>query len=370
MNILYVITSTDTGGAEKALLSLVRDLSPLHTIRVISLKPLGVLAKKMEEAGAQKVFSLNMTGIGAGIITGIADEINSFQPDIVHAMLFRAIQFSRCACAGKSCKLITTLHFDLSKKFFVLRWLDRFLKVIDKTTVAESVTTEKFLIQHQKYPSEKVRYIANSPQKDLFFPSEKLRKEMRTQYGYAPKNSVFVCVARLAAVKQPLMLLSAFCKVFQNNKDIRLVWVGDGKERAKAEQFIHAHKLEKAVLLAGEQENINEWLNMADVFVLASKEELLPIALLEAVQVGKPCLVTNVGDMPLWVEQSKTGCVFPPYSETLLCCFIAALAEDSKSRAAMAGNMQLKAAQIANTSQQYQQLYQQIGGSFHVKTLQ
>jgi len=360
MKILYVITSTDTGGAEQALLSLIRDLSPLHTIKVISLKPFGALAKRMEEAGAKEVISLNMTDIGLGIITGISDEIKDFQPDIVHAMLFRAIQFSRCACAGKPCKLITTLHFDLSKKFFVLRWLDRFLKVIDKATVAESVTTKNFLIRHQKYPAKKVHYIANSPRKNTFFPDDTLRKEMRAKYGYTPKNVLFICVARLATVKQPLMVLNAFSKVFQNANNIRLVWVGEGPERKRAEDFIKRHNLENAVFLAGEQENINAWLNMADIFVLASKEELLPIALLEAVQAGKPCLVTRVGDMPLWVEQSQTGCVFPPGYETLLCCFMAALAEKADTRRSMGKKMLKTASRIIDTSQQYQQLYQQI----------
>jgi len=360
MKILYVITSTDVGGAEQALLSLVRDLSPLHTIKVISLKPFGALAKKMEEAGAEEVISLNMTGMGVGIITAISNEIRDFQPDIVHAMLFRAIQFCRCACAGKPCKLITTLHFDLSKKIFFLRWLDRFLKVIDKVTVAESMTTKDFLIQSQKYPSDKVHYIANSPQKDAFFPDVILRKKMRAKYGYLPKNVVFICVARLAEVKQPMMVLNAFYKVFKNDENIRLVWVGDGEEHNRAAAFIEKNKLKKVILLAGEQENINAWLNMADVFVLASKEELLPIALLEAVQVGKPCLVTRVGDMPLWVEQSNTGCVFPPGYETLLCCFMAALAEKAETRRSMSKKMLKTAERITDTSQQYQQLYQQI----------
>ena len=133
--------------------------------------------------------------------------------------------------------------------------------------------------------------------------------------------------------------------------------------------FIQKNHLEKVVLLAGEQDNINDWLNMSDVFILVSKEESLPLSLLEAVQVGKPCLVSRVGDMPLWIEQGKNGFVCPSGWETLISCFIAELAEKPDLRRKMAKNMTKTASRIKDSSEQYQYFYQQImEGSFHVKT--
>ena len=100
MKILYVITSTDVGGAEKLLVELVKTVSPLHTVRVVSLKHAGSLADELKSVGAS-VVSLEMTGAGLGCVSKLAEEVKTFQPDIVHAMLFRAIEFARLAFAWR-----------------------------------------------------------------------------------------------------------------------------------------------------------------------------------------------------------------------------------------------------------------------------
>ena len=147
MKILYVITSTETGGAETALAGLVRSVSQ-HTVKVVSLKPVGSIGLQLAQEGVD-VVSLQMKGAGLGTVSQLSQIIQQFEPDIVHAILFRAIEFSRLACAGKKCKLITTPHFDLSQKPLWMRWLDRTLKGIDSVSTAESVSTYNYLITHQ-----------------------------------------------------------------------------------------------------------------------------------------------------------------------------------------------------------------------------
>ena len=369
MKILYVITSTDVGGAEKALLSLVKAAAKEHEVKVISLKPFGPIAKQLEMAGAKEVISCNMTGYTQRVVSVLSAEIAAFQPDIVHAMLFRAIEFARMACAGKTCKLITTPHFDLSKKNFLLRTLDKLLKSVDFCSVAESSSTYNYLTTVQKYIKEKVVLIPNSPDPLAFFADTEKRNLMRQKYGYTDQETVFISVARLAPVKDPLTVLKAFYQVYLRNNTIRLVYVGEGIERGDLTEFITTYGLEKVVLLAGEQENINDWLNMADVFVLYSKEESLPLSLLEAVQVGKPCIVSRIGDMPLWVEQGKSGYVGNAGNETLLSCFMAEMADNPALRVEMAKNTLKMAAKIKDSALAYLILYKQIQeGSFHVKT--
>ena len=371
MKILYVITSTDVGGAEKSLLELVRQVSKQHTVKVISLKPFGPLAAEMEKAGAAEVISLNMAYGGIGVVSALSAEINAFKPDIVHAMLYRAIQFARCACAAKPVKLVTTPHFDLSKKNFLLRWTDRFLKVVDKVSTAESKGTYSYLINQQKYNKNKVLYIGNAPEKGQFFPSQDIRLQMRKEYNFSPKNTIFISVARLEPVKNIAGLVRAFAQVYDKHPHIRLVLVGGGSQEKSLKALTRKLKLESIILFAGPQKNINDWLNMADVFVLNSIEESLPISLLEALQVGKPCLVSQTGDMPLWVEQGKNGYSYVPQSKTLLCCFLDEFATKKAASIEKMGAKSLQiAAKIKDTSQQYQQLYKQLTEeSFHVKTL-
>ncbi|MBO5911172.1 MAG: glycosyltransferase [Elusimicrobiaceae bacterium] len=359
MKLLYVITSTDVGGAETALVRLVQSLSPRHTVRVVSLKKCGPLAADLKALGAS-VTSLNMTGSGLGCVSKLKKEIETFKPDVVHAMLFRAIEFARLACAGRNVKLVTTPHFDLSQKPRWMRWLDRTLKSLDSVSIAESVSTFNYLRDIQHYPPQKTALITNSVKKSLFFKDNYIRTQMRTKNGFSDKDIIFISVARLAPVKNPVNLLQAFAQIVSGCPNAKLVFVGDGELRNDLENLIKVNFLEKKVLLAGEQKNINDWLNMADVFVLVSKEESLPLSLLEAQQVGLPCIVSKVGDMPKRVIHGKNGFVCNPIDEMLLSCLFTELYENKQLRARMGAESLAQTGGKKDSAAQYEQLYKQL----------
>ena len=361
MKILYVITSTDVGGAEKFLTELIKETAKKHTVGVISLNKKGVLASKMLENGACNVWSFDMIRpYKRGVVRDISRIIESFGPDIVHAFLYRAIQFCRLACAGKKCKLVCSPHFDMAKRPFFLRYADKILSRIDLLCVAESLATAHYLVEKQGYPKEKVYFLPNGADKNKFFPSPLLRKEMREKYGLSDTEIVFINVARLAAVKDQNTLLKSFLRVYRQNASLRLVLVGDGEKRPEIEAFIAENGLEKAVLLLGEQEDVNAFLNMADIFVLSSVEESLPMSLLEAISTGLPCVVSDVGDMKMWVSHGQNGFVFKKKDEVLLSCLLAEIAENKTLRAQMKQKTLKKAEEIINPFEQYQQIYEQV----------
>lgn len=358
---MYVITSTDVGGAEKFLTELIRETAKKHTVAVVSLKKEGVLAQQMAENGAQKVWSCGMTHpYKRGIVRELSRIINDFQPDIVHAFLYRAMQFCRLACAGKKYKLICSPHFDMSKRSFLQRGADKFLHHIDTLCVAESMTTAQYLTEKQHYPKEKVYFLPNGADKTKFSPSPLLRQEMRAKYGFSEEETVFISVARLAAVKDPLTLLEGFEKVSKQQPSARLVLVGEGDKRTEIETFIAEKGLGQTVLLTGEQAKINDFLNMADVFVLSSVEESLPLSLLEALCVGLPCIVSDAGDMKMWVFHGENGFVFKKKDVVLLSCFLSELVENKKLRTQMKQKSLKKAKEIINPFAQYQQVYEQV----------
>ena len=372
MKILYVITSTETGGAEKALLKLATAVAQKgHEVQVVCLKPLGAVAQSLQKANISVKSIYTRPNLPGRTVQKIRMEINRFKPDLVHAMLFRAIEYTRMACANISVPLMTTPHFDISKKTYLFRLADRALKGRDTLTVAESFSTADYLVRRQHYRKDNVFLLPNSADKTQFFKDEKLRLAMREKQSFHVKTLVFLCVARLAPVKNPVLLLQAFRNVLRTFPEARLVYVGEGAERAKLESFIEQSRMQNSVLLAGEQDNINDWLNMADVFVLPSREESLPLALLEALRVGLPCIVSGVGDMPRWVEHGKNGYVFPPGDITLLSCFMNELAGNVLLRQQMSRASLEKSGCLVDTEKQYEQLYEQvILKSFHVKTNQ
>ncbi|MCQ2410326.1 MAG: glycosyltransferase family 4 protein [Elusimicrobiaceae bacterium] len=367
MRILYVISSTETGGAEKALLSLATAMAREHAVQVISLKPLGSIATALKQAGV-KVKSAEGKTPGQQI-KFLQKEIKSFVPDLVHAMLFRAIEYTRMACAGKQVKLITTPHFDFSERPFLYRLADRALKECDTVTVAESCATAEYLLRRQKYRKDKIFLLPNGVDRTQFYKDENTRLAMRKKYGFHVKTVVFVCVARLVEIKNPLILVQAFRNVWMRNPDAKLVFVGEGDMRPKLEDYIRQSGMQNAVVLAGEQKEVRPFLNMADVFVLPSLEESLPLALLEALCAGLACIVSPVGDMPRWVQHGENGFVVPAKDITLLSCVMSELSSDETRRLEMGKKSLQKSDEITDNFQQYHQLYQQvITNNFHVKT--
>ena len=366
MNILYVSTSTETGGAETALRRLVCAAQKAgHTVKIISLKPLGPVGQDLLRQGFD-VLSLDLSAKfspleNAGALARLIKEIETFSPHIVHAFLYRGILFCRLAKRRVSFKLVTTPHFDLSQKNYLLRLLDRALNQEDDLSCAESRSTADFLKNKQKYPQEKLRLICNGVDLNHFCPSDDIRHTLRSKYGWLDENVVFICVARLSAEKNHKMLLEAFSSVCKRNPQVRLVLVGDGPEKQTLQELIRQKNIEQAVLLTGEVADVAPLLAAADVFVLPSSIESLPMALLEACSCGLPAIVSKAGDMPLVVHHGENGFVCNTKDSMLLSVLMAELTENKDLRLKM-GKASRKRMQTyyPEPEQKYLEIYKEL----------
>jgi glycosyltransferase involved in cell wall biosynthesis len=109
----------------------------------------------------------------------------------------------------------------------------------------------------------------------------------------------FVFVGRLAPVKDVPGLIAAFLAVQSRQvPDSRLVVVGDGEDRGACQNVISSHELGYRVALVGAQVDPRPYLAAADVFILNSRSEGTPRALLEAMAMGVPGLCPAVGGIP------------------------------------------------------------------------
>lgn len=123
-----------------------------------------------------------------------------------------------------------------------------------------------------------------------------LTKESALQKLHLPHNTKIVgCIARLCTDKGQDILVDAFAQAFPNDEKILLVLIGDGEDQPKLIQQISMLNMEKRILLTGNLPNAAQYLPAFDVFVLPSRTESFPNALLEAMQLNLPCVATNVG---------------------------------------------------------------------------
>ena len=366
MKILYVSSSTETGGAETALRALALYAQKQgHTVKVISLKPLGAVGADMRQAGLD-VISLHLVGKirpleTAGVLVRLMQEIESFGPDIVHAMLYRAIQLCRLAKRRLPFTLLTTPHYDLSRKNFFLRLIDRALKEEDNISAAESQATKAYLLQKQKYSDKKVRLVTNGVDRHIFRPNVHLQTKEREKWGFSAQDVVFVCAARLSKEKNHRLLLQSFASVAAKNARVKLLLCGDGPEKEDLAEFVRSHALEKKVFFTGEVSDIYPFLLVSDVAVLVSFVESLPMFLLEACSCGLPAIVSKVGDMPLLIRHGINGFVCNEQDSVLLSALMAEMAENKVLRKKMGEESSARIQRFyPNPAQVYLKIYEEI----------
>jgi glycosyltransferase involved in cell wall biosynthesis len=123
-----------------------------------------------------------------------------------------------------------------------------------------------------------------------------------------------ICVGRLSPEKGQAGLLRAFAQLREKHAELKLRLVGDGPDRASLETLAGEIRISDAVTFAGrlpEGETLAE-IARADILVLPSFLEGLPIVLMEAMAVGVPVIASRVAGIPELVEDGETGLLFTP----------------------------------------------------------
>ena len=138
---------------------------------------------------------------------------------------------------------------------------------------------------------KKVQYLQN------FIPSVKSpgsKQQLKRENDFK-----IICVANLKPPKDHLNLLFAFKLLVEKQENLSLHLIGKDERNAyskKVHNFIALNALEERIFIYGEQENIDSYLLEADLGVLSSSSEGLPVALLEYGRAGLPVVCTNVGE--------------------------------------------------------------------------
>ena len=155
---------------------------------------------------------------------------------------------------------------------------------------------------------DKVEVVRLGVDLDLFTP--------RTDRREADEVTRVVCVGRLVPAKGQLILVSAVGKLIAEGYAVRLTLVGDGEDRGRIQDFVLRNNLENAVHFAGalNHQQTRQALKLADLFVLASFAEGLPVALMEAMAVEIPCISTFVAGIPELIRNRVDGLLVPSSS--------------------------------------------------------
>ena len=129
----------------------------------------------------------------------------------------------------------------------------------------------------------------------------------------APGSLRILCTGRLVGAKGQAILLMAMAELVRRQHAVGLVLIGDGPDRALLQALAKREGLEGYVTFAGGQnhDRVLESLRGADLFVLPSFAEGIPVALMEAMAIGAPCVSTFVAGIPELIRHEQDGLLVP-----------------------------------------------------------
>ena len=166
----------------------------------------------------------------------------------------------------------------------------------------------------------------------------------REEMGLSNGDVFLLSVGRLVFQKGHEFLIDAMPTVLQRFPRVRAVICGDGNRREALRAKIAERRLTESVVLLGNRTDIDRFLNAADVFVLPSRWEGLPVALLEAMGMGLPVVATHVEGVEEVVEHNAQGLLVPPEDSAALATALIELIErpDLRSRMGIAARARIE----------------------------
>lgn len=236
--------------------------------------------------------------------------IGRVNPTVLAPQSIRASWICHAAARKLPLARVTTIH-NIHSNINAL-WAGAILNLASHLVIFES-DHEHRRITRLGLSRRKARVIPSGIDTKAFYPDGAAREKMRAAIpGMRPEEVVFGCVARLSEEKAHRDLLDAYAVVRRSYPMSRLVLVGDGPLRAEIENRARTLGIAPFVHFAGQQNNVREWLNLFDVFVLASTRESLPRAAREAMACGLPVIATRVGATREAVSDGHNGILVPP----------------------------------------------------------
>jgi L-malate glycosyltransferase len=237
-------------------------------------------------------------------------ELRGFKPEVVHVHLPIPALFVRFLKPLFRFKLIYTEHNVFSRLRSATRLAHRFTWGIDdiaiscSKAVADSLPRKSFIVD-------------NGINAAL---SSASNQSLRVTLGLPAQSKIWLCVANFRKQKNHALLIKVFDRMVsdQGFSDWHLALIGqDATERSSCESLANSLPARAQIHFAGKRSEAASWMSEADAFVLASNEEGLPLALLEAMRAGLPAVVTDAGGMPSVVTPA-TGVVVPRGDEDAL----------------------------------------------------
>ena len=340
LRLLWLIDSLTLGGAEALTAVFARAVDPGRlALTVCALKSLGgnPFAAELAAAGTPAV-ELGSRGLSdLGAFRRLLALVRATRPDVIHAHLTDATIWGAAAArlAGRPC--VATLHVAPPGPPGPRRPLHRLAlaRGCARVLAVSEAARREWLAAggRPRLRPERVAVVPNGVEPERWTAPPEEGRTARRELGVPEGAPLAVTVAALRPGKGLRDLLAAVPAVLERVPAARFLVVGDGP--LAGELAAAARGLGGRVLLAGFRRDPPALLAAADLFVLPSRDDALPTALLEAMAAGLPVVAGDAGGIPEIVAPG-TGRLVPPGDPRALAAAVAELLASPSERAALA----------------------------------
>ncbi|PYP88345.1 MAG: hypothetical protein DMF61_07065 [Blastocatellia bacterium AA13] len=308
--VMQVTWSLVAGGAEMYALKIASGLNSHRYCSVLcAIDQGGALEPEIRSLGIPYYIMNRKPGVQVSLIWRMYKLFRHESVDVVHTHHFNQLFYSALGARLAGSRLIHTEHSVEYLKSRRLRIALRILSLFCHRVLAIGDDGARALKSEVGLPASKVGIIPAGVDTTSFNED---KEAARLSLGLEQSDHVALIVARLYPEKNHRLLLNAFIKVVEALPRAKLIIAGEGTERAALEAEIVKLGLSSSVLMLGVRRDIARLLAAADLFVLSSDREGLPIAVLEAMAAGRPVIATAVGDLSRVVIEGETGLLVPP----------------------------------------------------------
>jgi glycosyltransferase involved in cell wall biosynthesis len=334
IRLLYVVGNFVAGGAERHLLETWSRIDREHfAVEIACFRREGQFLEDVERLG----WPVHELGVGRRIygpsglraLFRLLGHARRFRPHVIHGYLFGPNLLAVIAGRWLGVPAVVVAKrnvdaFETPRQKALQRWIHR--NATHVTAVSETVAET---VAAMGVPRRRITVIPNGVDAARFDRATAERAALGVN-GSAP---VLGSVGCLASRKDYGTLLEAVAILSPRHPGLVLVLVGDGPDRETLERRAAELGVASRVRFLGERPDVERLLPAMDVFVLSSREEGIPNALLEAMAAGRPAVATAVGGTVEVLEHGETGWLVPARApEALAAALEDAIAHPAEAR--------------------------------------
>jgi glycosyltransferase involved in cell wall biosynthesis len=249
---------------------------------------------------------------------GLAWRLSTFMQreriELCHAHGYRAGLLARLAGAMAGVRVIVTFHNFLPPKWqrSLYWWLERIMGPWPVVRVAVCEAIRHHYAHAMGISPGLINVVPPGLNWSTRLPASGSKLALRAGIGLGPSDLVLITLARLIPAKGVQYLLQAISRLGRSFPTLKLVICGDGPFKGILLELAEKLGLSSKVIFTGFRTDALSLLQAADMFVLPSLSEGLPLSILEAMALGKPVVATRVGGIPEVIDHGKTGWLVPP----------------------------------------------------------